>query len=387
MRLRPWTETIGPPLLAAVAIVSVVAPAVASPPGSVVAGNSTMRRAPIAEPLPTCRPDLQPAARKPPALDGASWYRLDPLFDASGGLNGQRLVVGRVGRHDEFGMSLAVESFASGPVGGRILVGNDDGQRSIVRLLDVAGYCAAVVHEGRDVTRRAILEPSGRGMVEFRLDRSSRADRGIWSRPFDGSRPRRLLDPLAPNARIGRVFATELSWSSDGKRLIVNSCGESFCLARIFDRSTAQVTTIDDPRIGEVIGLVGDDLVAYGGCPTLPCEVVAMDLRTGGVRDVASLAGLATTSVANGRAVVAFEDFTMDGRLRLVRLDGSGLRTLELGDDLRLVPAPDRALAAIELPAGVVAVAAGSRPSKAGLPATFIDLADGRQLPAPEAIR
>ena len=47
----------------------------------------------------------------------------------------------------------------------------------------------------------------------------------------------------------------------------------------------------------------------------------------------------------------------------------------------------DRALAAIELPAGVAALAESSRLSGAGVPATFINLADGRRLPAAEVVR
>jgi hypothetical protein len=209
----------------------------------------------------------------------------------------------------------------------------------------------------------------------------------VWSRPLDGSTPRRILEPLAPKARIGRVFATELSWSTDGKRLVVTSCGEAFCVARILDRGSGRVTNVDDHGIGEVIGLVGDDLVAYGRCPWLPCEIVAMNLRTGHVRDLAPLAGLAALSVTDDGAVVAFEDFKTRGVVRVARLDGTALRTLPLEAGLRLVPATDRALAGIELPASVIALAAGSRPSRSLVPATFMNVADGRRVPAAEVVQ
>ena len=67
---------------------------------------------------------------------GAAWYRLDPVLDEHGSLAGQRLTVGLVGgpaRH----LDLAPESFVSGPVGGVVLVGDDDGTESRLRLLDV----------------------------------------------------------------------------------------------------------------------------------------------------------------------------------------------------------------------------------------------------------
>lgn len=387
MSLRRRINTLGPPLLAAAAIAVLVAPAVAGPSRSRALGPAPIRAASEPEALAACRPEPRSAAGGAATLVGAAWYRLDPVLDAAGGLDGQRLVVGRVGRRGAFELPLGVESFASGPAGGRILVGNDDGRRSTVRILDVGRRCAAVVHEGRDLIRRAVLEPSGDGIVEFRLDRSSRADLGVWSRPLDGTQPRRLLEPLGPNARIGRVFATELSWSTDGRRLVVTSCGESFCLARILDRSSGRVTTVDDPRVGEVIGLVGDDLVAYGGCPWLPCEIVAMNLRTGRVRDLAPGAGLAALSDMGAGAVVVFEDFETRGSLGVVRVEGTGLRTLPLEAGLRLVPASDRALAGIELPAGVIALAEGGRPSRTHVPATFMNVADGRRVPAAEVVR
>jgi hypothetical protein len=112
-----------------------------------------------------------------------------------------------------------------------------------------------------------------------------------------------------------------------------------------------------------------------------------MNLQTGHVRAIAQLAGLAAVSLAGRVAVVAFEDYAARGHLRVVRLDGTGLRTLPLDKGLRLVPGSDRALAAIELPSGVIALAQGSRPSRALAPATFINLADGRRLPAAEVVR
>ena len=169
-----------------------------------------------------------------------------------------------------------------------------------------------------------------------------------------------MLEPLVPSDRLGRVFATGLSWSTDRRRLVVTSCGEAACLVRILDRATGRVTTVDDERIGEVIGLVGDDLVAYGGCPGLTCDIVAMDLRTGRVRGIATLAGLAAMSLDTGARVIAFEDYAARGHLRVVRLHGTALRTIPLETGLRLVPGSDRAMAAIELPAGVIALSRNS---------------------------
>ena len=388
MSLRRRISTLGPPLLAAAAIAILVVPALAGPASSrMLASHAPIRSASGPEALPACRPGPHAGVGSGEGAPRrrAAWYRLDPVLDGNGGLDGQRLIVGQVGRRGGFEVPLEVESFASGPSDGRILVGSDDGRRSILRIVDVNRRCAAVLHGGRELIRRAVLDPAG-GVIEFRLDRGSRADLGVWSRPANGAKPKRLLKPLAQNVRIGRIFATGLSWSTDGRRLVVTSCGEGACLARIVDRATGRVTTVDDPRIGEVIGLVGDDLVASGGCPGLPCDIVSMDLRTGRVRAIAERAGLATVSARDGVGILAFEDYGARGQLGVIRLDGSGRRTMPLDGGLRLVPGSDRALAGIELPRGVIALAPGSRPSGAATPATFINLADARRLPAAEVV-
>lgn len=387
MRPRRWTDIVGPPLLAAAAAVVLVVPAVAES-GRWRAAHPSIRVASPPATLPACVGRARSASVERAAPGPAAWYRLDPVLDATGGLKGQRLVAGRLGQGGDVVLPLAVESHAFGPSGGRVLVGNDDGRRSSVQILDVVGRCSVVVHEGRDLIRRAVFDPSVNGIMEFRLDRWSRADLGVWSRLSDGSKPRQLMEPLAPSERVGRIFATDLSWSLDGSRLVVTSCGESSCIARILDRSTGGLTTVDDPRVGDVLGLVGDDLLAYGGCPTLPCEIVAMNLRTERIRVLAKLAGLATVAVAKGGgAIVAFEDYRTHELVRVVDLDGTTLRTLPLGDGLRLVPSSNRALAGIELPAGVIALAEGGRLSDRGKPPTFIDLADGRKVSAEEIVR
>ncbi len=112
-----------------------------------------------------------------------------------------------------------------------------------------------------------------------------------------------------------------------------------------------------------------------------------MAVRTGRVRVIAPLAGLAALAVLDGTAVVAFEDYRTAGRARVVGLDGTAMRSLPLDDGLRLIPGPDRALAAIELPAGAIAMAEGGRPSRREASTVFINLADGRRIPTTEIAR
>ena len=69
-----------------------------------------------------------------------AWYRLDPIL-SDGVWAGQRLVLGRAGLDRPFRLDLDAESFASGPAGGTVLVGNDDGRTSTLSLLDLSGTC------------------------------------------------------------------------------------------------------------------------------------------------------------------------------------------------------------------------------------------------------
>src|SRR3954453_11069279 len=111
-------------------------------------------------PLAQCadRPSVGHAVAARP---GAFW-KLAPRLDASGALAGQRLQVGRdgvaVGATD-----LGAESAASGPVNGAILVAEDDGAASTVRLVASSSGCGASIFTTRDVVRSAILDPADGG--------------------------------------------------------------------------------------------------------------------------------------------------------------------------------------------------------------------------------
>ena len=152
--------------------------------------------------------------------------------------DGQRLTVGRRGRGAPATVSLPPESFAAGPFGDLILVGEDDGVASRLSTFDAGAGCRAPVDATADVIRRATVSPDGSTLYEARVARHDRADLGIWSRPLDGSVPaRRVLPPPAADGRFGRTWSTELAWSAEGDRLAVQSCGEMACRTRLFDPS------------------------------------------------------------------------------------------------------------------------------------------------------
>ena len=146
-------------------------------------------------------------------------------------------------------LDLEPESFVTGPSGGIVLTGSDDGRRSRLSLIDVAAGCAWSLGSSTDVIRNGVLAADGGSIVESRVDRRTRADLGVWRRPLDGSSPARLLPPIAADDRFGPTWLTELAWGDDGSTLVVGSCGETACRYRLLP-DTGAVMTIADPDVG-----------------------------------------------------------------------------------------------------------------------------------------
>ncbi|MFL5757651.1 MAG: hypothetical protein ACJ77N_15340 [Chloroflexota bacterium] len=169
-----------------------------------------------------------------------------------------------------------------------------------------------------DVVRSAVLTPDGAAVVEHHVDRATRADLGIFRRRIAGGELVRVADPVAWDDAYGATWTTDLVATADG-RVVVGSCGQFMCRARVASRDGA-TRSVD--RIGPVIGLLGDDVVAYKTCRGLPCGIDAV--ATDGTRRAISVAA-GRARIADGRLV--FEDAI---RTRLVVVDASK-RTVDLG--------------------------------------------------------
>lgn len=262
-----------------------------APPGFAAAGPMTAR---------SC-----PSSGAAIAIDGApAWYRMDPQLDAGGSLVGQTLTVGR--GTARWTAALPPESFASGPVHGRVLVGDDDGQRSRLRVLDTARGCWSELGTEADVIRSGLLAPDGTGVYEHRVERASRRDLGVWRRdPAHASAPDLLVAPLGPDAAAGPTFATSLLLGEDG-RLAVNACGEFVCRTRVVDVSTRAVSSVAET--GPVLGIAGEQLLVLDACAALPCPVSVVDLHTGSRTTVGSTSGTAALSDAAESVVLTAAD-------------------------------------------------------------------------------
>ena len=353
--------------------------------GAVALVASTTLGAPPAEWRP---PTCAGPARTGSAPSGA-WYRLDTRI-VDGVNAGQRLSVGLASTSGVRSLDLDPESFASGPIAGAVLAGSDDGAATRLSLIDVGAGCAWSLGRSTDVVRRATLSPDGSAIIEFRVDRRSRADLGVWRRSLDGrGAAERILPPIPPDARFGPTWLTELSWSDDRTLLAVQSCGEVACRVRWLDLTTRASGLVADPGLGDMIGMTRDRLVARAACRGLPCPIKTR-----------AFGGRTTTLVAAaGQAIVAHDargairvvyEADADGRaLRSIGIDGTGDQAIAA--DLRgrrLVAGPSWAMGSAELPLGWIAFGPNGRlPIDGPVGATLRRISDGRTVPFDEVPR
>src|SRR4029079_11916575 len=272
-------------------------------------------------------PDLVAAARdrRPAPLTerrGAPWYRLDPVLDRDGALAGQRLTIGLDGERTTRTLDLAREAFAAGPFGAVVLVGSDDGTTSRVQAVDVASGCAWPIVDERDVIRRATIDAAGALIYEMRVDPATRADLGIWRRRIDGSQaPRQVLGTPPPDDRFGRTFSTDFTWDAANDRLAVQSCGELACRIRVIAPDGGPTVTLDDPKLGAILGLARHLAVTYAACRGLPCPIIATDLWTGDRRVLAPAAGSAVViPTAEGARLLHEAGFGRGAQARVAAL-------------------------------------------------------------------
>jgi hypothetical protein len=307
-----WALWLGPPI-AVLAIGLVLS---RFQPGAEAGGRST------APPTGDC-------AVSPVATDAAgtvqtdvgsgAWWRLAEKLDEAGSMAGRELAVGRGGATG-LALDLAVESTASGPVGGVVVVASDDGRRSTVRLVSAVAGCSWLVHQSQDVVRGAILDPSDGTVLGHLVERATRADLGTWRFGAPGALTKPVLVAPPLDAGDKTIWVTDLRLDQVGGSLAVQSCGEASCLTRIFDLQVpgAAIATLEGEQ-GALIGLAGGRLVTWSACPNLPCSILTWDIATGARRQVIDAAQAAAV--------------TADGRWLVATLDASAGRTLryELG--------------------------------------------------------
>ncbi|MBI3751209.1 MAG: hypothetical protein HY263_06080 [Chloroflexi bacterium] len=317
-------------------------------------------------------PGLVACATTPPLGPGAAaepgaFFRTEAHLDADGGLVGRRLYVGEAGQVAAT-TDLPAESAMTGPIDGVVVVTADDGARSIVQLVSVRG-CATTVHATASVVRRAIADPLDGSILMHLVDRSTRADLGVWRLAAGTERPQRILEPLPASLHFGTVWATDLVLDPTGRRLAVQSCQDRACLTRILDlaRPSDAPIVLRGSGQGPMLGFAGDRLVTWAACDGLPCAILAWDGSAGGP----------TTLVADASAA----GLTGDGHLLVaVVADGTGDHALVV-DLTSGTVRPLRGLARGERPVARGGIAA------AGLELAPDQIAVGQPAGEPHAIR
>ena len=319
------------------------------------------------------------------ATPGVPWFRVDPVLDRRGTLTARRVAAGDAAAGSRQRFDLAPESFVAGPFGRVLLIGSDDGQVSRLRLVDPIAGCAMDVAVARDVVRSGLLTPDGSATVEHRVDRRTRADLGVWQRSLAGAAERRIVAPLDVDAAYGPTFVTELAWGTDG-RLVVMSCGELRCRARIVDPATGEGRVVGD--VGPLVGLSGDRLVVHRACVGLPCPIEAVDVTTGRRATLEAGAGLATLAdPARDRLVAESPDGTLVTARDLRTGGATELAHPPAGYALQL--SASRSGAGIAMPDGWIALVPDGRVPldvARGL-VRFVDPASGRTATIAEVSR
>jgi hypothetical protein len=380
LRELPWLPRLAPSIGGMVALVVLGSASVgaAGPPGPAHPWDP-----------PDCtggRPAIAAAAATgrsvgPEEADRTPWFRLDPATDASGSLTGQHLTLGRGARNGAVRVDLPPESAVAGPFGDLVLLVADDGARSRIVAVDSAAGCALTLAEEAAVVRRATLDLDGSAIYETRVDRASRVDLGVWRRSLEGVPPEQVLGPLPPDDRFGQTWSTELSWAMDGGRLIVQSCGYLACRTRLLDPRGGESQLLDDPDLGELIGVAGDQVLTYAACHGLPCAIIRTDLATGDHRVLADDAALALVVETPSGPRLVHETSGPEAHLRVVDLLGLGEDLVtELPAGVRLVPSATRAGAALATPPGWALLAPDGRVGAAGEPSWLFRPTDGRLL-------
>ena len=311
MSRRRWSVWLGPPVvLLAVALVFSRFQA-----GAEAGGRTTP------PPAGACAasPIATNAAGKPRREVGpGSWWTISDRLDDKGAMAGRQLAAGRGGA-TAVTLDLGIESAASGPIGGVVVVTNDDGRRSEIRLVSAVDGCSWRVEGVDDVVRGAILDPGDGSVLAHLVDRETRADLGTWRYGVGAALAKPILvAPPLMAAADDPVWVTDLRLDHTNTTLAVQSCAGEGCLTRVFDlRQPARAPIELKGGQGPLVGWSNGRIITWAACSMLPCSIQQWDV----VRD-------GKPSVVHELAEAAA--LTPDGRYLLAAVESQAGRTLRI---------------------------------------------------------
>jgi hypothetical protein len=313
------------------------------------------------------------------------WFQLDDAAPDSDELTGYVLRAGRVGEAPSLSMTLPPEAFVAGPHEHDLIVGQNDGTRSTLELVDALSGERRVLVQSDQVLRRAAR--SGDDVYVLVLDQASREERGVYRFSASADHAQQLEDGelvlpgLPPDAAMifGPTFNTILRPTPDG--LIVQSCGELLCRARVLDFATGDVVLRDEIGQGELIGVTGRTLVTWEAGNAWPAKVLAIDVDSGAATELAFAYGAVLARAEHGADVIVFESGDVPGEVfeQTFSDDAPRLLAVFTDDVLHPVPQTDLSFSGLVLPDGFVAIGGDGRVALPGAPPDplLLRLADG----------
>lgn len=182
---------------------------------------------------------------------------------------------------------------------GRVAFSTDDGQQSTIQLIDVAsGTSRAILKTDRPLLA-GLLHPDGAILYLVAADRASGTQAELFSLDLEAPDAQPMpLDPAwlgDPTLAANEGF-TLLHLTPDGTRLIVQRCPADSCSYRIIRLATGEVSVVEPPGTGALLGITNQALLAHPSSwgMTKAFVFVSMD---GEVADL-ELVGSAATLVA-----------------------------------------------------------------------------------------
>jgi hypothetical protein len=187
--------------------------------------------------------------------------------------------------------------------------------------------------------------------------------------------------------RYGPTFSTELSWSNEGDRLAVQSCGMSSCRTRLLDPASHAIESVPGEDQGLLLGVTQGKFIGYGACRGLPCAVRATDLASGIDVTLIEAVGVAGLVATEEGPAVAYETGNGSQLAAVDVVTGVARPVGTLPAGLRLVADWDGSGTRERLPAGWARLSPAGGPSGSDDRSVLIRLADGATVGLAEVTR
>ena len=348
---------------------------------SAAAGSSLsdpMTSSPTTSTSPT--PSFESAAptntTQPVQIGPVFWYDIAAKTDDQSALVGYLLTSGQLGSKPNDPLELPTSAWASGPVGGLVLVGSDDGKQSTVQI--VGPSSAAILWTSKDIVWRGALLPDGSAILAL-LTRDKREEGGIVHVGSDGV-PVQVVKRTVPPT-FGQTWSEELFISAASDVLAVQDCAPGSCRSRFYDMTRAYALIgSSEGDFCQLIGVTSNRFAAFGAdaCDSgRPADVLVGPLGKG-----------APTVVGNGDTATFFRDgettrLAIGGEtptgylLKAVSLDGIDTVTIPAPAGMSLVAQAEANGSNYSLPDGWIALAPGGQLTPDGLGASIVNPSTG----------